>query len=90
MTTSSSFKKLFKDGKDASKGQETPNEHSYKDRILEVVKAIKEEMKDASPEQLNSMAVEIVIKDEIEKIMKDVKNSGFHTLDTVRDMVGEK
>jgi len=56
MTPSSSFKKLFKDGKDASKGQETANEYAYKDRILEVVKAIKEE---------------------IEKVMKDIKNSGF-------------
>lgn len=90
MTTSSSFKKLFKDGQAASKGQETANEHTYKDRILDVVKTIKEEMKEASPEQLTDMAVEIVIKEEIEKVMKDVKNSGFHTLDIVKEMVGEK
>lgn len=85
MKQTNSFKKLFKAGTDASKGQDEPFDKEYRERILQVVDELMEQSRDdLDASQLNDMAIQMIIKDEVEKVIKNVQNAGFHTLDIVR------
>jgi hypothetical protein len=88
--TTPSFKQHFKETKAASKGQESPNQVSLKERILELAKLKYDETKTLEPEVLTDYCVQTLIREEVQKLMKEIENAGFQSLDIIKQKYPRK
>lgn len=88
--TNPSFKQQFKAAKDSSKCQETTNQASLKQRILDLAKLKYDETKTLEPEVLTDYCVQTLIREEIERVMKQIENAGFQSLDIIKQKFPRK
>lgn len=79
---SNSFKQFIKQSKEINK--DVPSNTPFIDEIVEMAKMMYNENKTLSPEQLNDMAADEVLKNKTNELLKQIHNSSFSSLDIIK------